>query len=329
MKKIDKDISDGQLKQMYLLYGDEAFLKKRYRNKLRDAFLPDGDTLNLSYFEGAGTSVRDIIDTAETLPFLSERRLIIVENSGFFKTSKPELADYLKQAPETAAFIFVENEADKRGKLYKAVAAGGYAVEISAQTTDTLTKWVAVTLRNEGKTTDRRTVEYFIGKCGSDMSNLEMEMEKLFCYTMGRNRITIEDIDAVCVTRISNHIFDMVDAVSRMDRRKALSLYFDLLALKEPPARILYLISRQFRIMLQVADMSALGRNRDEIAKSAGIPSFTISKYLKSARNFTTARLREAMTECAELEEAVKTGRINDQLSVELLIVKYSDGKRA
>ena len=169
MKKIDKDISDGQLKQMYLLYGDEAFLKKRYRNKLRDAFLPDGDTLNLSYFEGAGTSVRDIIDTAETLPFLSERRLIIVENSGFFKTSKPELADYLKQAPETAAFIFVENEADKRGKLYKAVAAGGYAVEISAQTTDTLTKWVAVTLRNEGKTTDRRTVEYFIGKCGSDM----------------------------------------------------------------------------------------------------------------------------------------------------------------
>ena len=65
-------------------------------------------------------------------------------------------------------------------------------------------------------------------------------MEKLFSYTLGRNEITVADIDAICTTQITNKIFDMIEAVATRQQRKALDYYYDLLALKEPPMRILY-----------------------------------------------------------------------------------------
>lgn len=87
--------------------------------------VPEGDTMNYSYFEGKKTSVAEVTDLAETMPFLAEKRLIVLENTGFFKTASPELADYLKEMPETTCMIFVEREVDKRGKLYKAVKTKG------------------------------------------------------------------------------------------------------------------------------------------------------------------------------------------------------------
>ena len=76
------------------------------------------------------------------------------------------------------------------------------------------------------------------------MGNITKELEKLFCYALERDVITREDIDAVCVTQISNHIFDMVNAVAEKQQKKALDMYYELLALKEPPMRILFLLGK-------------------------------------------------------------------------------------
>ena len=81
------------------------------------------------------------------------------------------------------------------------------------------------------------------------MENLGQELEKLFCYCMNHTEITAADIDEICTTQIGNHIFDMVDAVAAKEQKKALDYYYDLLTLKEPPMRILYLLTRQFRIL--------------------------------------------------------------------------------
>ena len=121
MKNLNEDIKTGQFKQVYLLYGEEAYLKKQYKTRLTKAIIPEGDTMNYSYYEGKNISVPEIIDLAETMPFFAAHRLIVVENSGFFKTASPELADYIKAMPDTVIFLFVETEVDKRGKLYKAV----------------------------------------------------------------------------------------------------------------------------------------------------------------------------------------------------------------
>ena len=143
MKSLNEDIKTGVFKQIYLLYGEEAYLKKQYKQKLTRAMISEVDTVNYTYYEGQGIHVAEVIDLAETMPFFAERRLIVIENSGFFKNAAPELADYLKNLPETAYFLFVESEVDKRGKMYKAVKEKGRIVELSRQDEKTLLYWIA------------------------------------------------------------------------------------------------------------------------------------------------------------------------------------------
>lgn len=324
MKSLNEDIKMNQYKQVYLLYGEEAYLKKQYRDKLVKALLPDGDTMNYAYYEGKGINTAEIIDLAETMPFFAERRVIVIENSGFFKNAAPELADYVKNIPETAYFLFVEEEVDKRGKLYKAVKDKGRAVDMERQDEKTLVLWIAGMVKREGKQIKESTVKYLISKAGTNMENLEKEMEKLISYTLGQTEITAADVDAIGTTQITNKIFDMVEAVAVKQQKKALNYYYDLLALKEPPMRILYLLSRQFKLLLEVKELVGQGRDKAQIAKTAGLHPFVAGKYMQQCRNFSKTVLISIMEYAAETEEMVKTGRLNDVMSVELFIVKYS-----
>ena len=324
MKSLNEDIKTGQFKNAYLLFGEEDYLKKQYKNRLTKAMLPEGDTMNYAYYEGKGIPVAEVIDLAETMPFFAERRLIVIENSGFFKNATPELADYIKTMPETASFLFVETEVDKRGKIYKAVKDKGRVVELGRQDEKTLILWIAGLIKKEGKKVQESTVRYLISKVGTDMENLEKEMEKLFCYTLDRDEIRAEDVDAICTEQITNKIFDMVEAVATKQQKKALDYYYDLLALKEPPMRILYLLSKQFKQLLEVQELVKKGYGKKQIAETAGLHPFVAGKFMTQCRNFKKSELRAIMEEAADLEESVKTGRLNDTMSVELFIVKHS-----
>lgn len=324
MKSLNEDLKTGQFKQIYFLYGEEDYLKKQYKDRLTKAMIPEGDTMNYAYYEGKGINAREIIDLAETMPFLGERRLIVVENSGFFKNACPELAEYMKEIPETTYFIFVENEVDKRGKLYKAVKEKGRIVELPRQDETTLIRWLSGYVKREGKKITEQAIRYFLSKCGTDMENLQKELEKLFCYTLNKDHIDIEDIDAICTTQITNQIFEMVNAVAEKKQKEALDLYYDLLALKEPPMRILFLLVRQFRLLLEVKDLVRLGYARKEIASKTGLPPFAVGKYQTQCRQFSEKVLRQILEESAEIEESVKTGRLQDTMAIELFIVKQS-----
>lgn len=324
MKSLNEDLKTGQFKQVYLLCGEEAYLKKQYKDKLKAAMVTEGDTMNYAYYEGKKVNIGEVIDLAETMPFFAERRVIVLENTGFLKNASPELAEYVKTLPETTYMVFIEEEIDKRGKLYKAVKDCGRVVELVRQDENTLSKWVLGNVKREGKQIAESTVRYFITKTGNDMENLQREMEKLFCYTISKDTIVVEDVDAVCSTHISNQIFDMVDAVAGKKQKRALEYYYDLLALKEPPMRILYLLTRQFRILLLVKEMGKKGLSKSEIASKAGVPPFAVGKYQVQAKAFSKEKLLEIMEDGARMEEAVKTGKLGDVLSVELFVVKYS-----
>ncbi len=324
MKSLNEDLKTGQFKQIYLLYGEEGYLKRQYKERFTKAMLPEGDTMNYAYYEGKNVDVREVIDLAETLPFFSERRLIVFENTGFFKSAGAELADYVKEMPPTTYFLFIENEVDKRSKLYKAVKAKGHIVELGAQDEATLKRWVAGLVKKEGKQISESCIVYLLGKIGTDMENIQRELEKLFCYTLERDSIEKEDIDAVCVTQITNHIFDMVNAVAEKKQKKALDLYYELLALKEPPMRILFLLTRQYRILFHVKDLLQKGYGRKEIASKAGLHPFAAGKYMDQAKYFKTRELRKIMEDSADIEQRVKTGLLTDNLAVELFLVKYS-----
>lgn len=324
MKMLAEDIKNGSFKTSYLLYGDEAYLRNQYKKRLKNALIDPADTMNFSHFEGKGIDPAEIISLSDTLPFFSERRLILIEDSGFFKNKCDELADYIPNMPDTSCLLFVETEVDKRNRLYKAVQKYGRVTEFQTQDERTLIKWILGTLQKEDKKITEATLQLFLERTGSDMENIHMELEKLLSYTEGRNVITSEDVKEICTMQISGQIFEMIRAIAEKKQRQALELYYDLLALKEPPMRILFLIARQFNQLLLVKSLMAKGVDKAGIASRAKVAPFIAGRLMTQARSFTLRQLEEAVRDCVDTEEAVKTGRISDILSVEILIVRYS-----
>ena len=281
MKTIDNDIKMGQLKNVYLLYGTEDYLKRQYRDKLKHALVEPDDTMNFSAYEGKDINPKELIDLSETLPFFKEKRMILVENSGFFKNSCDDLAEYMSQVPESTCFVFVEEEVDKRSKLFKAASRAGSAVEFETPKEDMLIRWILGRIQREGKKITQSVMQLFLSKTGSDMENIDKELEKLICYTLDKTEISAADVEAICTGQTENKIFEMIDAISAKNQKKALDLYYDLLALKEAPMRILFLIARQFQNLLLIKSMSAKGYPAVSIAKTAGMPSFAVQKNLR------------------------------------------------
>lgn len=321
---IDEDIKTGQFQNIYLLYGEEAYLKRQYKEKLVHALVTEGDTMNFSSYEGKDINPKELIDLAETMPFFADRRVILVEDSGFFKNACEELAGYLPELSESTCILFVESEVDKRSKMYKQVKKSGRIVCFDRQSDEILMRWVGTRLKKEGKTMTRAAYQRFMEKTGNDMENIDKELEKLICYCLELEAIDVEQVEAVCVEQTTNKIFDMVNAISEKRQKQALDLYYDLLTLKEPPMRILFLIMRQFQKLMLIKGLTNQGVDSRTIASKAGMPEFAVRKNQAMAKKFKMEQIRRALEDGVELEESVKTGRMNDRVAVEVLIVKYS-----
>lgn len=327
MKMLAEDIKNGVFKTSYLLYGEEAYLRLQYRNRLRDALVNPEDTMNLSHFEGKNTRPEEIIDLAETLPFFSPRRVILIEDSGFFKTKCDLLADYLPSVPDTTCLIFVESDPDqvnKQTRLFKAVKSKGRIVEFKAQTEAMLTKWILGMLKREGRQISKSALNLFLERTGMDMEHIYTELEKLLSYTYGRDVITPQDVEAVCTVQLNDRVFDMTQAIAEKKQKKALELYRDLLALKVAPMLILSLIGRRFQQLLLVKSLMAKGYDQPSIASKIKVHPYVAKLCMQQTGRFTREQLEYALSDCVNSEEAVKTGRLDETLAVELLIIQLS-----
>lgn len=101
MQRINEDIKTGNFKQIYLLYGEERYLKNQYTTRLRKALCQDGDEMNTHFYQGKDFSLGQVIDLAETLPFLAERRVMFFKDTGLFKSGGEKLAEYLANPNDT------------------------------------------------------------------------------------------------------------------------------------------------------------------------------------------------------------------------------------
>lgn len=321
METLNQDIKSGDFKRFYLLFGEEEFLKQSYKKRLRQAVAGD-DTMNYNYFGGKGLDVQELISLANTMPFFSDRRLILVEDSGCFKAASDELMEALPDIPDTTCMVFVESAVDKRNRLYKKVKELGSAVELKRQSASQLAVWAGRILAKNGRKITSSDMNLFLERTGDDMETIRTELEKLISYTMGQEIVAMEDIEAVTTVQVTNKIFDMVAAIVAGKTKIAMDRYEDLLTLKEPPMRILFLIARQFNQILLVKEMMASGNDKSAIASKLKIPPFAAAKLMPQARNFTKEQLAGCVEACVETEEAVKTGRLGDRLAVELLIMR-------
>lgn len=325
MKRIAQDIKSGQFSRLYLLYGEEAYLRRQYRDNLRKALVLEEDTMNCSMYSGKDINVNEVVDLAGTMPFFADRRVIIVENSGWFKSGNDQIAMLVKTLSDTTCMIFVEEEVDKRSKLFKAVTANGYAANCEMQDEAMLKKWIMGLLKKENKSITPDGLNLLLDRTGTNMENIRREVEKLVCYKYYEEGITAADVEELCIVQIQNQIFDMVEAVAQKKQKQALNLYYNLLALKEAPMKILALIARQFHMLLQVKEMKSKGYQESDIARQTGLnPYFLKKKYIPQAAQFKQPQLEAALRTCVEAEENVKTGRMPDVLSVELIIVSLS-----
>lgn len=319
MKRIREDIKQKKFHNLYLLYGEEELLKRNYRENLKHYILENSDEMNFTKFENKGIDLNEVQSVADTLPFFSDYRLILIQDSGLFKTSN-DFSDYLEHMPNSTIIVFCEKEVDKRNKLYKYVNKTGIAAEIKMNDAKEILNWAARKLKEAGKIFTRNTMDYFLQRVDNNLYNLSNEIDKIVAYTEGREEVTIEDIDAVCPVHLQNHIFQMVDAVGEQDADKTLSLYNELIELKEAPSYIMYMLVRHFNILLQVSSINGMEKN--EIAKKVGISPYFVGNYQRQAARFSKQQLKQALEKSLELEQMFKTGSLNDQISVELLLVE-------
>lgn len=323
MRIINEDIKAGKYKRAYLLYGEEDYLKKQYKDKLKEA-ITLGDTMNYGYFEGKGIDVNSLIEMSETMPFFADYRLVVVENSGFFKGANERMAEYVEKIPESTVMVFVESEVDKRGKLYKRVKEKGHECEMTVQTPAVLEKWILGILGREGKRITKEAIDYFLSISGSDMTNIYGELEKLICYCMDKEAIDVADIKEITTEQISAKIFDMIDALGYKNQKRSLDIYYDLINTKEPPMRILFMLTRQFNIMLQVKELKEQGMGQKDIASRLSMQPFIVGKAMKQTGNFKGTTLRAAIHEAVDMEKNIKSGNMDEKMGVELLLIKYS-----
>ena len=324
MLHLSQDIENRTFKRVYLLYGDEDYLRKQYKDRLLSALLGDGDTMNFNRYEGKDINIGEVIDQAETMPFFADKRTILIEDSGFCKSGGEQLAEYIPESAPDTVIIFNESAVDKRSKLFKAVSASGRAVEFTRQPEETLRKWILGRVKKEGKNIDVRALDMLLERTGTDMTTISAELEKLFSYCLNKPAISVGDVEAIVTVSTSSKVFDMIAAMAEKKQSLALEMYHDLLAHKETPFGILALITRQFNMMLQISELLNEGSYGKRIADTLGIPSFAEQKYEKQLRNFSADILRDALEDCALADENVKIKGMNPELSVELLIIKYS-----
>lgn len=322
MNLIKSDIANQTFANIYLMGGSEKYLLYQFRDNLVNALIDKDDTMNFVVYKGEDAKADSIIEFASTMPFFAERRVVLVENSGFFKNGCEEMEEFLPEIPETTCLIFVEDTIDKRCKIYKTISKLGKLAMFETPDEKTLLAWLNGLFAQAGIKAEYQALERLVEAVGQDMCMLSNEVKKLTAYCMDKGTVESADVSLLSVSQIEGKIFDMMDALSRKDKERTLSLYSDLLALREPAMRILYLIARQFNLLVRAKIALEENKSQSEIAAFLKVPPFTVKKYMTQSNAYTRTQLLSCINWCQEADMDIKTGRKRDSVAVELLIIK-------
>lgn len=325
MKGLKEQIQKGQIGSLYLFYGEERFLIQLYEQRIKKALLlPEDEMMNLDVLQSPQDPLM-VRTSIETLPFMAERRVVIIKESGAFelKAGKlSELSELMQDVPETTTVVWIESKVDKRSKLFKAVQKAGYVVEFKRLGEGELLTWIGQELKRKGIQMDRNTASYFLSLTGNDMVRIQMEMEKLSSYVKERGLITREDVDSIVSVTIENSIFKLTDHLGNQQPAAAYRIYRQLLEDNEPVQRIFFMMIRQFRLLYKASLMQ--GADRSTIAKELGVPSFAAGNYQNQSRRFGEKRLKELLNKLLELDVATKTGELDAEEAATLVILQYA-----
>ncbi|NDO45714.1 DNA polymerase III subunit delta [Clostridium sp. MD294] len=329
MKELEKRLKQNNISSCYLFYGTEQYLKTQYTNLLKKTVLePSAEIMNLDIFEGNKQDISAILDSADTLPFLSEKRLVIVKESELFQTGRKndteKMSDYIKTIPDTTCIVFIENAADKRGKLYKTISKYGYIAEMNGLSEKELLYWIIRECKRNKFQIETKIASYLLYVVGGEMIQLEKEIKKLGAFLPENSQATSYDIDIICIKSLETKIFDLLNAMINGQSKQAITIYHNLLLMKESPLMILAMIIRQFRMILQCKILLEQVKVQSQIAEKMGLRDFMVKQYVQQSKYFNIEELRQALEFCLQVDINIKTGKWNSELAVELLLLQYS-----
>lgn len=332
VKELKADIKAGKFSQVYLLYGEEAFLRTHYVKQLCAPFMGGAfDEFNVFIFEDKTYSTTDVENAIEALPMMAEHKLLVFHDSLIFKPdgrtgAKAEIRAYwekrLKELPDYCHIIFNESSVDKRSTLYKYLTKQYCVCEFGYLSEREMVDWTVKLFRTYGKTLSAFDAQYLIGLCDEGMHNIKREAEKLAAYTDGQTEVTRADIDAVVVPSVKSKAFDMVDAIFAKNSDKALRLLNDLFILREPELKILGAINYQLDKLLSVKLLTDSGADKSELIAKLKLPPFLAGKYLSAVKGYPLSAIQAMTDACSRADLAMKSNSIDNRILLELLIAE-------
>lgn len=328
MKELKEQLSKKAFSSVYLFTGEEKFLIDVYLTRFLDKIFEGQDkTMNLDQFNVDTKDLEKITSSLETLPFFADKRVVVVRDLGLFEKKKifaAELAETLAIVKDTSICFIIETKVDKRSKLYKYINKNGTFHEFNYLKEKELIDYIARELKKHHKKISSRTVSHFLHNVGYDLNSINIELAKLIDYCSEGEVVTEEDIEEVCVKHLESRIFDLVDAIGNKNRKVALNLFYDMLALREPISRILFMISRQINLLFQVKLFALQHYSKQDMAKEVKLPPFVVEKIQRQSNNFEMDRLKKILKKLLDLEFEFKSGRINPETGLELMIIEMS-----
>lgn len=329
MKTLENHIKNKTFSNIYVIFGEEEYLKNIYEKKLISNIVDENfKMMNFDIFEGKNVNISKIIDACDTMPFMSDYRVVILKNTGLIYDAKKDdtnkLENYLHILPKTTILIFIEEKVDKKLKIFKTISNIGTFHKIDILSENELVNWILSIFKDNNKNISTKEALYIIRNIGFNMEILLNEINKLISFKSSGTKITINDIDNICTKSIESKIFDLINFMSNKDMDNAIKIYKNLIINKTSPFVILNMISRQFRIILQTKYLYNKNYSINNIASELELRDFIVKEAIKQSKNFSIKILLQAINECLEIDNNIKTGKIIDEIAIELLIIKYS-----
>lgn len=332
------NIKNNDIKNLYLFYGSETFLINDAVARMEKKVVNPGfKNLNYMKVDGSVAAYDLIVNACETLPFMDEKRMVIINNCTFFKSRKSrdgsdkddgrfeELCGYFSQMPDTTVLVLIAGEEiDQRTKIFNSIRKFGVVVEFSPLKGQELVKWITGQFDKRNKKIARTEALYMADRVSGGLDDIVNEIDKICSYTGKKEGIEKSDIDAVVSKSLEANIFQLVDSISMKNPGRALLTLNDLLLDLEPVPKILAMIVRQYRLLLNAKLLSGKGYTSSEISHKLGVSPFVASNMLKISGNYTEEQIEVRFKRCLDIDAAIKTGKMNERIAIESLIVEFA-----
>jgi len=334
-EELEKELKEGTLHSIYLLYGEETYLLETALKKIGNLF---GERMiGINFVRIDDTNIHSLIADIETPAFGYEKKLLIARNTGIFKKEGRKknavqeallekisqyLEEHQKEIEESVILVFVEEAVDKN-ILYKTIEKIGIVCAFEEQKLPALIARIKAICKAYKVEIQEADVRYFIELCGTNMQELINEIRKLIEYTGSGGTITKEAIDLLSIKQLDSVIFDLTDQLGKRETAKAIETLRNLLYMKEPIQKILITLYNHFKKLYIVKISELTQRN---IAESLGLKPnqmFLVGKYRTQAKYFTLEELRTILQEFTNLDYNSKQGLIDIQVGLESILCRY------